>query len=86
MQIDVLAKQRTSIRQHQAAVRRQLHARIAKDVSTEDLERLHTPDDVVRYFSFQFAYIKMCDRATAVARSVLQSKCQCRDSLSSWLK
>eukprot|EP00877_Chromochloris_zofingiensis_P010507 jgi/Chrzof1/570/Cz01g20240.t1 len=85
-QIDVLAKQRTSIRQHQAAVRRQLHARIAKDVSTEDLERLHTPDDVVRYFSFQFAYIKMCDRATAVARSVLQSKCQCRDSLSSWLK
>jgi hypothetical protein len=50
------------------------------------LEVLRPVDDIIRYMSFQAAWIKVMNKVMAAARATLRSECQVRQEPLAWVK
>jgi hypothetical protein len=54
--------------------------------SEEVLSAVGAVDDIIRYMSFQAAWIKVMNKVMAAARATLRSECQVRQEPLAWVK
>jgi hypothetical protein len=50
------------------------------------LAALRPVDDIIRYMSFQAAWIKVMNKVMAAARATLRDECQARPGALAWVK
>jgi deoxyxylulose-5-phosphate synthase len=54
--------------------------------SEEILSAVGAVDDIIRYMSFQAAWIKVMNKVMAAARATLRDECQARQKALAWVK